>query len=106
MLLEQHLSALGIPFWTESDMRAHGYFKTPDIWLQVTLGGGGGGGTWASFKTPIYSCRSVPLGRKGEGGGGGCMGLLQGDCHLAADILDWDPCGPFEGCLHSFHTNP
>ena len=40
MLLEQHLSALGIPFWTESDMRAHGYFKTPDIWLQVTFGGG------------------------------------------------------------------
>lgn len=35
MLLEQKLSEIGIPFWTETDMRAHGFFKTPDIWLQV-----------------------------------------------------------------------
>jgi|LauGreSBDMM110SN_4_FD.fasta_scaffold57136_1 hypothetical protein len=37
MLLEKHLSDLGIPFWTETDLRAHGYFKTPDVWLQVPI---------------------------------------------------------------------
>ena len=35
MLLERCLSEIGVPFWTETDMRAHGFFKTPDIWLQV-----------------------------------------------------------------------
>lgn len=35
MLLNERVSALRIPFWTEGDMRQHGYFKTPDVWLQV-----------------------------------------------------------------------
>ena len=35
MLLEKQLSEIGVPFWTETDLRAHGFFKTPDIWLQV-----------------------------------------------------------------------
>ena len=37
MLLEKLLSDLGVPFWTETDLRAHGYFKTPDVWLQVPV---------------------------------------------------------------------
>ena len=35
LLLCDRLRDLGIPFWTEVDLRAQGYYKTPDVRLQV-----------------------------------------------------------------------
>ncbi|KAG1671357.1 hypothetical protein FOA52_002967 [Chlamydomonas sp. UWO 241] len=37
MLLCKRLSDLGVSFWTEGDLRARGYFKTPDVWLHTPL---------------------------------------------------------------------
>mmetsp|Transcript_31129 Transcript_31129/g.69187 ORF Transcript_31129/g.69187 Transcript_31129/m.69187 type:complete len:297 (-) Transcript_31129:238-1128(-) len=37
MLLMKRLSDIGVPFWTEDDLRAQGFYKTPDVWLQVPI---------------------------------------------------------------------
>jgi hypothetical protein len=37
MLLEKNLASLGVSFWTEADLRAQGFFKTPDVWLKVGI---------------------------------------------------------------------
>lgn len=63
LLLTEYLTALDIPFYTEADLRVQGYFKTPDVWLQVAglrawLGTGRGwhgssGTSWAELKWPV-----------------------------------------------------
>lgn len=37
MRLNRHLEDLGVAFWDEEDLRSKGFFKTPDVLLQVPI---------------------------------------------------------------------
>ena len=104
MLLEQHLSALGIPFWTESDMRAHGYFKTPDIWLQVTLGGGEVAARGPA-SIPLYIAAGLSLWEeRGREGGGGAWACFRGTVIWLQTSSTGIPVGLLRGA--SIHSTP